>query len=124
VLVIEDNPELRNVLKEALTAEGYQVLPARDEADALEHLRGGPVDLVISDLTDPAEGAVLDSVKREFPTLPVVVLQSGSTTHPPFFFGAWEGAGRYRTLPKPFRLRDLLALSRQMLDDPRPRAQK
>lgn len=116
MLVIEDNAELRNVLKEALTAEGYQVLSARDAADALEHLRRGPVDLLISDLTGPAEGNGLDMVTTEFPTVPVVALQTGSTPHPPFFFAAWEGKGRYRTLPKPFRLRDLLAVSREVLD--------
>ena len=116
MMVIEDNPELRNVLKEALAAEGYQVVAARDEAEALEHLRSGPVDLLISDLSGPAESTTLETVKKEFPALPVVVLQASSSVHPPFVFGAWEGAGRYRTLTKPFRLRDLLALSRQVLD--------
>jgi len=116
VLVIEDNSELRNVLKEALTAEGYQVLPARDEADALAQLRSGPVDLLISDLTSPQEEDGLETVTKEFPTLPVVALQAAPAAHPPFFFGAWQGAGRYRTLPKPFRLRDLLAVSRDVLD--------
>ena len=49
VLVLEDNSELRHVLKEALSTEGYRVLAARDESDALELLRGSHVDLVISD---------------------------------------------------------------------------
>lgn len=116
VLVVEDNAELRHVLKEALGSEGYQVLAARDGSDALELLRSEKIDLLISDLstysgsTDPLEG-----VRQEFPDLPVVALSGPGAGHPSLFFSAWESRGRYRTLNKPFRLGELLAVSREVL---------
>jgi len=116
VLVVEDNAELRHVLKEALTAEGYEVLAARDEADALELLRGNPVSLLISDLTDPPADGGIGTVRQEFPDLPVVALSGVSGAHPPLFFAAWQSPAHVRTLPKPFRLRELLAVSRQVLE--------
>ena len=53
VLIVEDNAELRVALKEALASQGYEVLAARDESEALEQLRSRPVNLFISDLSDP-----------------------------------------------------------------------
>ncbi len=115
VLVVEDNAELRHVLKDALAADGYEVITAREEADALEVLRERRVDLLISDLTGPPAEAHLEEVRKEFPNLPVVALSGSAGAHPALFFGAWQGAGRYRTLPKPFRLAELLAVSREVL---------
>jgi CheY-like chemotaxis protein len=116
VLVVEDNAELRHVLKEALGAEGYSVLAARDEVEALEVLRGNRVDLYISDLTDhaPLEER-LEAVRREFPDLPVVALSPGAGHHPSLFFTAWHAPKGVRMLPKPFRLGELLAVSREVL---------
>ena len=116
VLLVEDNAELRHVLKEALGSEGYEVLAARDEAEALDLLRTNSVDLLISDLTDPADASrALEEVREEFPDLPVVALAEGAGGHPTLFLSAWEGAGSYRTLPKPFRLGELIAVSREVL---------
>ncbi|HUF76913.1 MAG TPA: response regulator [Longimicrobiales bacterium] len=116
VLVVEDNAELRHVLKEALTAEGYQVLTARDDADALETLRHDSVHLLIADLATPAASDGIETVRQEFPDLPVVALCPTAGGHPSLFFAAWQSPKRYRTLPKPFRLRELLAVSREMLE--------
>ena len=116
VLVVEDNAELRHVLKEALGAEGYHVLTARDDAEALETLRENSVHLLISDLTTPAASDGIETVKQEFPHLPVVALSPTAGGHPSLFFAAWQGHARYRTLAKPFRLRELLAVSREVLE--------
>jgi CheY-like chemotaxis protein len=116
VLVVEDNAELRHVLREALGAEGYHVIATRDETDALETLRGTRVDLLISDLTDPPSTSTeegLEALRQEFPDLPVIALSDGR--HPTLFFGAWQMPRGYRTLSKPFRLGELLAVSREIL---------
>jgi len=115
VLVVEDNAELRHVLREALAAEGYHVLAARDGPDAMEVLQHNRVHLLISDLTSVGEDVGLEAVREQFPELPVVALAGSSGRHPSFFFSAWEGPSRYRTLAKPFRLRELLAVSREVL---------
>jgi CheY-like chemotaxis protein len=116
VLVVEDNSELRHVLKDALASEGYQVLAARDETEALETLRSTRVDLLISDLTDPPNAKqALDAVRAEFPHLTVVALAEATGYHPSLFFSAWEAPPGVRTISKPFRLGELLAISREVL---------
>jgi CheY-like chemotaxis protein len=122
VLVVEDSAELRHVLKEALAGEGYHVLTARDDADALETLRQNTVDLLISDLASPAASDGIETVKREFPSLPVVALSPTAGAHPSLFFAAWRSPGPYRMLPKPFRLREVLAVARDALAEVTERA--
>lgn len=119
VLVLEDNAELRTVLKDALAGEGYAVLLARDEAEALEVLRAQRIDLLISDLSVPSQTpAGLESLRAEFPELQVVALSGATERHPDFFFAAWQAPKGLRTLSKPFRLGELLAVSREILTPP------
>lgn len=117
VLVVEDNAELRHVLEEALGSEGYHVLATGDETEALDVLRTSPVDLLISDLTGPNnDDDTIEAVREEFPNLPVVALSDSAGRHPTLFFSSASGGSRgYRKLSKPFRLGELLAVSREVL---------
>jgi putative two-component system response regulator len=53
LLIVEDNHELRNGLKEMLTFEGYTVLAASNGLDALEQMNSISPDLIVSDVTMP-----------------------------------------------------------------------
>ncbi len=59
ILVVEDEPEVRQVLVEALGGLGYRVHEAPDGAAALEMLRGGlPANLVLTDVVMPRMGGM------------------------------------------------------------------
>jgi CheY-like chemotaxis protein len=47
VLVVDDDPEIRLVLREVLTEEGYRVEEARDGGECLRHLAGARARLVV-----------------------------------------------------------------------------
>lgn len=119
VLVVEDHPELRHVLKDALGAEGYEVLSASDEPEAIALLRDRPVDLLVVDLPESVDqtGDVLAKLAEEFPEMPIIVLAQ-SDLGPNIFFGPWETSGTRSTLRKPFKLSDLLAAARDVLVEP------
>jgi len=53
ILVVDDSPTTRAVLRNVFTAAGYSVTTATDGIDALERLRTRPVDVVISDVEMP-----------------------------------------------------------------------
>ena len=127
VLLVEDDPELRATLREALQVEGYQVLPAASLADAralLSHAqsqaatqaragRSRAVDIALLDLGLPdGEGQDLLSALRRAPATPVIVI---SARHGD---GAKIGlldAGADDYLVKPFSLAELLARMRVAL---------
>jgi len=75
ILVADRNPHVRQFLRREMEAEGYRVQLARNGHEILQCVRHGPPDLVILDLDlpDVREMAILNAIKEQIPTLPVVV---------------------------------------------------
>jgi two-component system, OmpR family, KDP operon response regulator KdpE len=58
ILVIDDDPQIRRVMRSTLTAHGYQVSDARTGEEGLEQLRNGGFDLVLLDMNMPGMGGM------------------------------------------------------------------
>lgn len=84
VLIVDDDPDVRDTLSDALEEEGFSVLTARDGREALAQLLvpGQRPDVILLDLMMPAmNGFELQEVLRADPRLsgiPVVALTAGS----------------------------------------------
>jgi len=107
VLVIEDEPDVGDVLKELLAAEGYVVIAARDGAEGLARCEAEPVDLVLSDLSMPGMSGwdVAAACQDRFPTVPVGLMTGWGDQLDP------EELARHRVrfvLTKPFVVDDVL----------------
>jgi CheY-like chemotaxis protein len=78
VLLVDDEPLVRKLISGYLVAAGYVVRVAVDGLDAIEKLRGGLPDLVISDLNMPRMSGFefLDVVRKRFPQIPVIVISA------------------------------------------------
>ncbi len=83
ILIVDANAELRTLLEEVLSDLGHEVVAtgSRDEAVAREDLED--FDLIISDLTDDADGGVqiLSEIKRKRLLVPIVVTSEESHQH-------------------------------------------
>jgi two-component system KDP operon response regulator KdpE len=53
ILIVDDEPQIRRVLRTTLTAQGYSIVEARDGQEALEKLRSERPDLVLLDVNMP-----------------------------------------------------------------------
>lgn len=53
IMVVDDDPQIRRVLRASLVAQGYEVVDARNGEEALETLRDGKLDLIILDVNMP-----------------------------------------------------------------------
>ena len=58
ILVIDDDPQIRRVMRSTLTAHGYQVNDARSGEEGLQELRNNPYDLVLLDMNMPGMGGM------------------------------------------------------------------
>jgi len=58
VLIVDDEPQIRRVLRTTLTSQGYAVLEARTGDEALQAIRGEHVDLVLLDLNMPGRSGL------------------------------------------------------------------
>lgn len=113
ILVVEDDPFVREVLEIYLRGEGYQVTLARDGNEMRSVLTAGPVHLVIMDLRLPGEdGFALTRHLREQYAVGIIILTTRNETVDRVV-GLECGADDYVT--KPFQERELLARIRSVL---------
>ena len=77
ILLIEDDPAIRQGVADALRYSGYQTLEAANVPDGLDTARGADIDLILLDLVlpggAPGQGGldILKDVRNTRPTLPV-----------------------------------------------------
>ncbi len=117
VLLVEDDRELRATLREALTVEGYGVLPAASLADAralAQHAESdGGIDLVLLDLGLPdGEGKSFLHALRQVRATPLIVISARQAEREKIDL---LDAGADDYLVKPFSMRELLARMRVAL---------
>jgi DNA-binding NtrC family response regulator len=107
ILVVDDEPGIRQVLQDLLMASGYTVMLAGDGEEALLRLESGQVDLVITDdvMSGMSGRELLWECVRRWPGLPVIIL-TGYGTVPKAVGAVKDGAVDY--LLKPFDGQELL----------------
>jgi two-component system KDP operon response regulator KdpE len=113
ILVVDDDPQLRRVMKAALTKQGYIIEDARSGEAALEKLRDERYDLVILDRNMPGMGGIeaCRSI-REHSDMGIIMLTVRKTEEEKIE-ALDAGADDYIT--KPFSMPELLARIRANL---------
>ncbi|MEP0846853.1 MAG: PAS domain S-box protein [Phycisphaerae bacterium] len=119
ILLVEDEPLIREVACGALRALGYTVLEAGSGAEALSVLRerGGPVELLVTDVVMPKMSGpeLAADVRRQYPGARVLYL----TGYAPDMLSQMLAAeASYRVLEKPFTMSRLSEVIRETLDAP------
>lgn len=77
VLHADDADFLRNVVKDILSSQGYEVLQAKDGEECIDILSRNQVDVLLLDINMPGNGLViLEEVKKTYPDLPVLMLSA------------------------------------------------
>src|ERR687889_258282 len=118
ILVADDDTAIRTVLNQALSRAGYEVRLTGNAATLWRWVAQGEGDLVITDVVMPDENAfdLLPRIKRVRPELPIIVMSAQNT-----FMTAIRASerGAYEYLPKPFDLKELVAIVGRALSRPR-----
>lgn len=118
VLLVEDDPRIRQALALALEDEGFAVRTAVSGEDALAQLDGAPVDLVLLDLMLPGiDGLSVCRTLRTRDDLPIIIVTARSDTAE-VIEGLEAGADDYVT--KPLVAGELTARIRALLRRRRP----
>ncbi|MEV0970414.1 response regulator transcription factor [Microtetraspora glauca] len=114
VLVVDDEPEVRNAVSRALRVEGYQVAGASDGVTALASITGSPPDLVVLDVMMPQmDGLEVCRRLREVGDRTPVLMLTALGGIGDRVTGLDAGADDY--LAKPFALEELFARVRALL---------
>jgi two-component system nitrogen regulation response regulator GlnG len=120
IIVADDDAAIRTVLSQALSRAGYEVRTTGTVAGLWRTVASGEGDLVITDVIMPDDSAfeLLPRIKRLRPELPIIVMSAQNT-----FMTAIKASerGAYEYLPKPFDLKELVAIVGRALAQPRKR---
>lgn len=113
ILVVDDDPRIRSMLRRYLTDEGFRVSEAADGAAMRETMEKDSPDLVLLDLMIPGDdGFALARHIRQRATTPIIML-TGKSDLIDRVAGLEAGADDY--IAKPFHLREVLARIKTVL---------
>src|ERR1044071_9841052 len=118
LLIVDDEPAIRELVAQVLCQEGYNVLQAGDAAEALRLATAATIHLLLTDFSMPAVNG-LDLIRRfrtVFPKAPVLIL-SGSLA---CLDARTRDLERLAMLEKPFAVDELVGKVRALLTEVAP----
>ncbi|CUA91951.1 response regulator [Pannonibacter indicus] len=112
ILVVEDDPEIGELIEQHLTGQGWKVSLARHAGEMERVLHSARIDLVVLDLMLPGEdGLSICRRLRGTSSIPIIIVSAKADDFDRVI-GLEVGADDY--LPKPFNPRELIARIRAM----------
>jgi len=120
VLIIDDEPDVRDAVERVLTRAGYSVRTTGSVADAMTQLGCLAADVIITDIIMPKINGVqaIELIRKAFPSVRIVAISGGGnfgfasyrptaiTTNA--YLASAEKAGAHLVLTKPFESLDLI----------------
>lgn len=124
ILVVDDDPEVREIVESMLLSAGHEVVLAADGDDGVRKFREQPVDLIVCDAIMPKKDGfeAIREIRSLSADVPIVSMTgsfprpSGGAHLDPNYLRMSQQFGATKVIAKPFRAPELLALVRQCLD--------
>lgn len=118
ILVIDDDPVMRQILRVVLQTEGHEITEAADGNAGIQAYRTHPTDLIIADMIMPEKPgweAILE-LRREFPDLKAIGISAGGRLGPHGYLMLAKRFGAKRVLMKPIKKTDLVNAVNDVLE--------
>jgi len=119
ILVIDDDEQMRILLRQVMEWCGYTVDDACDGRKGMQRQRTHPADLVITDIVMPEQEGLetISKLKKEFPDTRIVAISGGGRIGPDAYLPAALELGADLVFSKPFDVKAFVASIRELLGD-------
>jgi len=118
VLIVEDDKELREMLKLALLRRNFTVLEAENGKVAITHFKPLITDVVVTDLIMPEEDGLKVVIKlRELkPSIKIIAISGGGKVGPGSYLKLAKALGADATYSKPFSINEVVIKIEELLN--------
>lgn len=105
VLVIDDEPALRKLMRRVLETSGFAVLEADNGRTGMTLVEKEHPDAVVCDILMPEKEGVetIRDIRRLYPEVKILAISGGGSTHNFKFLDVAQKFGAHATMSKPFR---------------------
>jgi CheY-like chemotaxis protein len=126
ILIIDDQPELRQLLRRALEASGYEVEEAVDGQEGMKCFLRRPADLVLTDIFMPEKDGleIIREMRQISPGVRVIAMSGGGMMGNLDILRIARSLGAHKVLAKPFGIGDLRQTVRDALEPGRNRSEQ
>jgi CheY-like chemotaxis protein len=111
ILVVDDEEQIRQLIRTTFEEAGYQVVEAGNGKEALARYRRTPTDLVVTDILMPDQDGLecITTLRHESPNVKIIAITGGSDMIGVLgFLDVAKMLGAHQTLQKPFEMKTLL----------------
>jgi CheY-like chemotaxis protein len=118
ILIVEDDKELREMLKISLIRRKFTVLEAGSGKEAIIHFKPSITDLVVTDLIMPEEDGlkVIMKLRELKPSIKVIAISGGGKAGPGSYLNLAKALGADAVFSKPFSTNDLIVKIEELLN--------
>jgi DNA-binding response OmpR family regulator len=118
ILIVEDDKDLREMLKVSLMQRKYTVVEASNGKEALLKFKPSVTDLVITDLIMPDEDGlkVIMKIREMKSTVKIIAISGGGKAGPGNYLNLAKALGADLIFSKPFSINDLIKRIEELLE--------
>ena len=118
ILIIDDDPQILNMLGQTLKREGHEVVKALDGEEGLKLYRENPADLVITDIIMPKKEGIetIMELQRDFPDVKIIAMSGGGINVAGKYLSIAKSLGVQKTFAKPIDRDELLKAISELLN--------
>ena len=119
ILVVDDDPGMREMVKLLLNDEGYHVFEASNGKHAMEFLKKESPDLVITDIImEEMDGVeIIMEIRENYPDIKIIAMSGGSKISAEEYLDSASDLGADRVFTKPFALPDMLKAIKELIEE-------
>lgn len=117
VLIVDDDADIREMLRFALEDAGYAVLEAVDGNDALRQVEATPVDLVVTDIIMPGKEGIetVFDLRRKYRGLKIIAMSGGGRAGNLEFLKIAKSLGADHVATKPIDVASLVDATHRLV---------
>lgn len=117
ILIIEDEPQVREMIRQTLERAGHEVAEAGDGEEGLRIFAEKPADLVVTDILMPKKGGLVTilELRQHHPALKIIAMSGGGRSGKLNFLSTAQTFPGVRAFRKPFRKTEFLAAVDELL---------